>query len=155
MSVDVRRVEFANGGLDDPDRLGPVGDECVAQAAHLQLRADQLCGALGLDRPDVHISALGATRQGQDMNGIAVGAVLGERAAAADLDVVGMGADRQHRFCWRLRRTFTALARSMASSTNSAEITGLNISPSIRHLTAWRRNCGSWLWVAISVAVQR
>ena len=49
-----------------------------------------------LDRAEVHVAAGGAARQCQDVQNVVVGVVLAQRAAAADLDVIGMGADRQH-----------------------------------------------------------
>jgi hypothetical protein len=96
MRVDVRWMQLADRRLDDRDRLGAVGDVGVAEVGHLEARTDQGGGVPGLDRADVHVAARRAARQRQDMQHVVVGVVLGERAAAADLDVVGMGADRQH-----------------------------------------------------------
>ena len=96
MRVDVRGLQLADRGLDDRDRLRTVGDVGVAEVRHLEARADQRGGIVRLDRADVHVAARRAARQRQDMQHVVVGVVLGQRAAAADLDVVGMGADRQH-----------------------------------------------------------
>ena len=52
--------------------------------------------SLRLGHADVDIAARRSARQRQDMEHIVLGVVLGQRAAAADLDVVGMGTDRQH-----------------------------------------------------------
>ena len=127
----------------------------VAEVRHLELGADQRGGIVRLDRADVHVAAGRAARQRQDMQHIIIGMVLGHRAAAADLDIVGMGADRQHALLLATAARVHGIGQQQACSTNSVGVAGLNSRPSIRHLTAWRRNCGSWSWVATSVAVQR
>ncbi len=99
MRVDMRGLQLADRGVDDRDRLRTGADVGVAEARHLEVRADHRGGTMRFDHADVHVAACRAARQGQYMEHVVAGMVLGQRAAAADLDVVGMGADRQHAFC--------------------------------------------------------
>ena len=88
---------------------------------HLELRADHRGGVVRLGQADVRIAAGRAARQRQDMEHIVIGIVLGQRAAAADLDVVGMGADRQHALLLATAARAASLASSRACSMNSAD----------------------------------
>ena len=138
MGVDVRGLQLADRRLDDRDRLRrrrvmPVS----AQRADPRARAPSSSArVVSLEPRGYYVAARRAARQREDMQDVAVGVVLGQRAAAADLDVVGMGADCQHALLLRWRRAFTALASSSACSTKSVGVAGLNSRPSIRHLTA-------------------
>ena len=56
MRIDVRRSQFADGGLDDVDRLHPAGDARILEIAELKLCAEQLGRAICLDRALVDVT---------------------------------------------------------------------------------------------------
>ena len=78
------------------DRVAAFADAGVDQIGVEQSSAEDLGGALGLDRAGHRLAALLAAGQRQHRDVVSGGDVACENAAAADLDVVGVSPDREH-----------------------------------------------------------
>ena len=95
--VDDGRPHQVDHPLDEPDGRVARGDTRVLEVLHEETGPEQRRRGLGLGDPEVGGSPFGPSAQGQEVDGVSGGTMGQQGAGHADLDVVGVGTDGQHR----------------------------------------------------------